>query len=271
MSSGFYDDAVELGNRIAQDLVAYLSMVYRASVRTLPAGAIPPALRLALDVEDWYKAVLESELSEQPRWIDNRTIDLPIRWSTNTATFKKTIEDLTVTCVAGRVSQEDARFLLDQSHAGRRIIVSDRGFSPSASEMLAQSDGAEAMTFDELLDRTVRFDSYLSWLEQRIDKLGVRDGYTTQTISGSPDPKHVSTSYVERANLTMRMSMRRFTRLTNAFAKKLENHAPMVALYFMYYNFGRVHQALRVTPAMEAGVSDHVWEIDEVVGLLNGD
>ena len=94
-------------------------------------------------------------------------------------------------------------------------------------------------------------------------------GCTTQTISGDPDPKHVSTSYVERANLTMRMSMRRFTRLTNGFSKKLENHAAMVSLYFMYYNFGRIHQTLRVTPAMQAGIADHVWSIDEIVSLLN--
>ena len=93
-------------------------------------------------------------------------------------------------------------------------------------------------------------------------------GCTTQTITGAPDPKHVSTSYVERANLTMRMSMRRFTRLTNAFSKKLENHAAMVALYFMYYNFGRVYQTLRVTPAMEAGLADHVRSIEEIVSLL---
>ena len=78
----------------------------------------------------------------------------------------------------------------------------------------------------------------------------------------------MSTSYVERANLTMRMSMRRFTRLTNAFSRKVENHAAMVSLYFMYYNFGRVHQTLRVTPAMQAGVSDHVWDIEEIVALL---
>ena len=66
----------------------------------------------------------------------------------------------------------------------------------------------------------------------------------------------------------MRMSMRRFTRLTNGFSKKLENHAAMVSLYFMFYNFGRVHQTLRVTPAMEAGIADHVWSIEEIVGLL---
>ena len=92
---------------------------------------------------------------------------------------------------------------------------------------------------------------------------------TPQTISGNPDPKHISTGYVERQNLTMRMSMRRFTRLTNAFSKNLENHAAMVALYFMFYNFGRVHQTLRVTPAMEAGIADHVWSIDEIVSLLD--
>ena len=93
-------------------------------------------------------------------------------------------------------------------------------------------------------------------------------GAVPKDITGEPDPKHISTSYVERSNLTMRMSMRRFTRLTNAFSKKLENHAAMVSLYFMYYNFGRVHQTLRVTPAMEAGLSDHVWSIEELVGLL---
>lgn len=93
-------------------------------------------------------------------------------------------------------------------------------------------------------------------------------GCVSTAISGDPDPKHISTSYVERQNLTMRMSMRRFTRLTNAFSKKWENHAAMLSLYFMYYNFGRVHQTLRVTPAMEAGLADHVWTIEEIIGLL---
>lgn len=92
-------------------------------------------------------------------------------------------------------------------------------------------------------------------------------GCDMKTISGVPDPKHVSTSYVERQNLTMRMSMRRFTRLTNGFSKKLENHAYAVALHFMYCNFVRVHQTLRVTPAMEAGLTDHLWSIDELVAL----
>jgi IS1 family transposase len=91
----------------------------------------------------------------------------------------------------------------------------------------------------------------------------------TANVIGDPDPAHVSTSYVERANLTMRMGIRRFTRLTNAFSKKLENHVAMISLYFMFYNFARVHQTLRVTPAMEAGLTDHVWSVEEIVALMD--
>ena len=93
-------------------------------------------------------------------------------------------------------------------------------------------------------------------------------GCDMKVVSGNPDPKHVSTSFVERQNLSMRMSIRRFTRLTNAFSKKIENHAAAVAIWFMYYNFCRVHQTLRVTPAMESGLSDHVWSIEEMCALL---
>lgn len=93
-------------------------------------------------------------------------------------------------------------------------------------------------------------------------------GCERKAIAGYPDPEHVSTSFVERQNLTMRMSMRRFTRLTNAFSKKIEHHVATVALHCMYYNFCRIHQTLRVTPAMEAGISDHAWEIGELVALL---
>jgi IS1 family transposase len=91
---------------------------------------------------------------------------------------------------------------------------------------------------------------------------------STPTI-GKPDARHISTSFVERRNLTMRMQMRRFTRLTNGFSKKLENHQHAVALYFMYYNFCRIHQTLRVTPAMEARVSNDIWAISGIVGLLD--
>lgn len=86
---------------------------------------------------------------------------------------------------------------------------------------------------------------------------------------GTPDPKHISTSYVERQNLTMRMSMRRFTRLTNAFSKKIDNHVASIALHYMHYNFVRIHQSLRVTPAMAAGVSDRLWSIQDLVALLD--
>ena len=92
-----------------------------------------------------------------------------------------------------------------------------------------------------------------------------------KTVTGNLNPKHVSTSFVERQNLAMRMSMRRFPRLTNAFSKKFENHCHARAIYFMYYNFCRVHQTLRVTPAMEAGLADHVWSIEELVAVLGSD
>jgi IS1 family transposase len=94
-------------------------------------------------------------------------------------------------------------------------------------------------------------------------------GAVKQRITGEPDMADVSTSYIERQNLTMRMQMRRFTRLTNGFSKKVGNHRAAVALHFMYYNFARIHQTLRVTPAMEAGISDHVWSVKEIVGLLD--
>jgi len=96
-------------------------------------------------------------------------------------------------------------------------------------------------------------------------------GCKQTAVSGSPERQHISTSYVERQNLTMRMKMRRFTRLTNAFSKKVENHAHAIALHFMHYNFARIHQTLRSTPAMKAGVTDHLWSIEEIVLLLESE
>jgi IS1 family transposase len=90
-------------------------------------------------------------------------------------------------------------------------------------------------------------------------------GIRTGILSGNPNRDHISTSYVERQNLNLRMGVRRFTRLTNAFSKKFENHCHMVAIYHAYYNFCRVHQTLRVTPAMEAGLTDHIWSLEELV------
>lgn len=93
-------------------------------------------------------------------------------------------------------------------------------------------------------------------------------GAKRKAITGDPDEKHISTSYVERHNLTMRMQMRRFTRLTNAFSKKLENHACAVSLHSMFYNFVRIHQTLKVTPAMAAGVTDRLWDVSDIVRVL---
>lgn len=87
-------------------------------------------------------------------------------------------------------------------------------------------------------------------------------------IKGNPDKKHISTSICERNNLTMRMGMRRFTRLTNAFSKKIENHGYAIALHYFHYNFCRIHQTLRITPAMAAGIADHVWSLEEMAGLM---
>ncbi len=87
-------------------------------------------------------------------------------------------------------------------------------------------------------------------------------------IEGKPDPKHISTSYVERQNLNIRMGNRRMTRLTNAFSKKAANHAHMMAIYFMHYNFVRIHQTLKITPAMAAGVTSKLWEMPDMVAVL---
>jgi hypothetical protein len=93
-------------------------------------------------------------------------------------------------------------------------------------------------------------------------------GCERKTVVGQPDPEHISTSYIERQNLTIRMGLRRFTRLTNAFSKKIENHTAALAIFYMHYNFVRIHQSLRITPAMAAGVTARLWSIEDLVGLL---
>lgn len=94
-------------------------------------------------------------------------------------------------------------------------------------------------------------------------------GTKKNRVEGNPDLKHVSTSYVERQNLTMRMSMRRFTRLTNSFSKKLDNHIHALALYFMFYNFTRIHKSLKVTPAMAAGITDRLWSMEDIAAAID--
>jgi IS1 transposase len=94
-------------------------------------------------------------------------------------------------------------------------------------------------------------------------------GIKMQVVNGDPDPGLISTSYVERQNLTMRMHMRRLTRLTNGFSKKVENHAHAVSLHFAYYNFCKIHMTLRASPAMAAGITNHLWEIEDLLALLD--
>jgi IS1 family transposase len=96
-------------------------------------------------------------------------------------------------------------------------------------------------------------------------------GTKVSTVSGNPDPDAISTSFVERQNLTMRMCMRRFTRLTNAFSKKLENHCHALALYFVYYNFVKMHKSLRMTPAMAAGLTEKLWTMEDVLALMDAE
>jgi len=165
--------------------------------------------------------------------------------------------------VGGRNAEDAAQFISDlASRLAKRVQLTSDGHKP----YLQAVEGA----FGSEIDYAVLIKLYGTDPngEKRYSP-PVCTGTETDVVTGNPDPKHISTSYVERQNLTMRMSMRRFTRLTNAFSKKVENHIAAVALHFMHYNFCRIHKTLRVTPVMEAGVADHVWSIEELVGMLN--
>jgi IS1 family transposase len=128
------------------------------------------------------------------------------------------------------------------------------------------------MAFEGQIDYSILIKRYGLCVDPRMARYSPPQciGTRKRRISGQPDIAKVSTSYIERQNLTIRMSNRRFTRLTNAFSKKLENHKYALALHFMNYNFCRIHQTLRCTPAMEAGITDHVWSLEEIAGLTLG-
>jgi len=123
-------------------------------------------------------------------------------------------------------------------------------------------------SFGSDIDYAMLVKNYESVQEETRYSPAVCTSCEAKPVMGNPNPAHISTSYVERQNLSMRMGIRRFTRLTNGFSKKVENHAAAVALYYMHYNFCRVHQSLRVTPAMEAGITDHVWTIEEMIDAV---
>ncbi len=163
--------------------------------------------------------------------------------------------------VSDRSKAAAEEFLSDLSSrmAGRIQLTSD-GHKPYADAVEVAFKGD--VDYGQLVKR------YSQTVEgQRRYSPATCTGARKDVIEGNPSIQHISTSHVERQNLTMRMSMRRFTRLTNAFSKKVENHALAVSLHFMYYNFGRIHKTLRVTPAMQAGVADHVWSLEEIAAL----
>lgn len=175
---------------------------------------------------------------------------------------------LAVSWMVGARDYDTARdFMMDVGERlANRVQLTTDGFKPYLSAVSEafnnQVDYAQLVKiYGQPADSTDR---------RRYSPAEVSGTIIGKTI-GKPDRALVSTSYVERQNLTMRMHNRRFTRLTNGFSKKAENHMHSVALYFMYYNFAKIHKTLRVTPAMEAGISDHVWTIEEIVNLTSID
>lgn len=163
--------------------------------------------------------------------------------------------------VGGRDSDTGYEFIKDLSERmTNRIQLTSDGWKVY--------EGAVEQVFGDNIDYAMLHKIYGSSSEgQKRYSPAECVGCVKKNIKGNPDQNHVNTSFVERQNLTMRMSMRRFTRLTNGFSKKVENHMHAVSVHFMYYNFGRVHKTLRVTPAMAASVTDHVWSLEEIAGL----
>jgi len=163
--------------------------------------------------------------------------------------------------VGDRSVESATAFLNDlQSRLANRVQLTSDGFRPYL-EAVESAFGSE---IDYAM--LIKLYGHERDFENRYSPpkcIGVR----RRRIAGNPERKHISTSYVERQNVTLRMNNRRFTRLTNAFSKKLENHRHALAIHFMAYNFVRIHQTLRVTPAMEAGITDHVWSVEELTAL----
>jgi IS1 family transposase len=165
--------------------------------------------------------------------------------------------------VGGRGPAEARAFMMDlASRLRHRVQLTTDGLKPYLLAVPA--------AFKNEVDYALLVKIYGSQTkeEQRKYSPAVCLGADKQPMIGNPDPDHISTSYIERQNLTMRMSMRRFTRLTNAFSKKVENLTAAVSLHFFHYNFCRVHKSLGTTPAVAAGVADHVWKLEELIGLL---
>lgn len=176
---------------------------------------------------------------------------------------------LAVSWLVGQKSAESAyAFMYDLASriSGRAQLTTDSYQAYTKAIEGAFGDNVDYAMLSKLYGKPQQFETPPP--ERRYSPPGVVS-MRKYPIKGNPDMAHVSTSFVERQNLTMRMSMRRFTRLTNGFSKKVENLMCAVALWFMYYNFGRVHQTLGTTPAVAAGLADHKWEMAEIIGLLD--
>lgn len=165
--------------------------------------------------------------------------------------------------VGGRDSEAAMNFIDDlASRLASRVQLTSDGHKP----YLQAIEGA----FGADIDYAMLVKTYGAAPESAKGRYSPADctGAIKTPIEGKPDPKHISTSFVERSNLSIRMGNRRMTRLTNAFSKKAENHAHMMAIYFMHYNFVRIHQTLKITPAMAAGVTDRLWDVTDMVRML---
>jgi IS1 family transposase len=165
-------------------------------------------------------------------------------------------------------------FMVGNRDARSARMFIDDSASRLASRVQLTTDGLKVYleavegAFGSEIDYSMLIKTYESNQEETRYSPAVCTSCERKPVMGHPNPDHISTSYVERQNLTMRMGMRRFTRLTNALSKKVENHAYQVALHFMHYNFCRIHKTLRVTPAMEAGVTNHVWTVEEMLQAI---
>lgn len=167
--------------------------------------------------------------------------------------------------IGPRDLREATAFMTDlASRLSHRVQLTTDGHTPYLMAVKGAFGGE--IDFAQLV-KVYGNDSNPKYPERRYSP-GVCIDAIPNRISGDPDPDHISTSHIERQNLTIRMSVRRYTRLTNAFSKKLENHAAALSLHFMHYNFCRVHQTLKTTPAVAAGVTDHVWKLSEIIDLL---
>jgi IS1 family transposase len=166
--------------------------------------------------------------------------------------------------LVGDRSPTAARIFIRESRLANRVQLSTDGLKTYVSAVAQEMPEADYAMLIKLYGDSI--DNPKS--SQRRYSPAEVIGTEKKVIAGNPDPAHISTSYAERQNLTMRMGMRRFTRLTNGFSKKIENHIHAVSLHFMHYNFARIHKSLRVTPAMAAGVSAHVWSLEEIAALV---